>query len=139
MVIAKQPKIIKGTALMYRTHHAGRVQQKRLHHHAANNDAYSFFNLLTSPELLDTVESLLPEHRERLFPPTETLSMFLAQAMSADRSCQNAVNDAAIKRLLGRLPLCILALARSACAPGGWNNGEPAGYSCQPIDLSPTE
>ena len=102
---------------MNRTHHAGRVQQKRLHHHAANNDAYSFFNLLTSPELLDTVESLLPEHRERLFPPTETLSMFLAQAMSADRSCQNAVNDAAIKRLLGRLPATFFAPERRLRTP----------------------
>jgi len=91
---------------MYRTHHARRVQQKRLQQHAANNDSYSFFNLLTGPELLDTVESLLPDHRERLFPPTETLAMFLAQAMSADRSCQNAVNDASIKRLIGGLPLC---------------------------------
>jgi hypothetical protein len=26
--------------------------------------------------------------------------MFLAQAMSADRACQNAVNDAAIKRMM---------------------------------------
>lgn len=91
---------------MYRTHHARKVQQKRLHHHAANNDSYSFFNLLTGPELLDTVESLLPDHRERLFPPTETLAMFLAQAMSADRSCQNAVNDTAIKRLIGGLSVC---------------------------------
>lgn len=50
------------------------------------------------PELLKRVESLLPAHRERLFPPTETLSMFLAQAMNADRSCQQAVNDLSIKR-----------------------------------------
>lgn len=91
---------------MYRTHRAGIVQQKRIRQHAANNDSYSFFNLLTGPELLDTVESLLPEHRERLFPPTETLSMFLAQAMSADRSCQNAVNNSAIKRLMGGLAIC---------------------------------
>ena len=47
------------------------------------------------------VESLLPDHRERLFPPTETLSMFMAQALSADRSCQKAVNEAAVKRLAG--------------------------------------
>jgi hypothetical protein len=46
---------------------------------------------LTSPELLSTVEELLPEHRERLYPPTETLSMFLAQALNEDRSCQKAV------------------------------------------------
>ncbi len=44
-----------------------------------NSDSLSFFNQLTSPELLDTLEGQLPEHRERLYPPTETLSMFLAQ------------------------------------------------------------
>ncbi len=32
--------------------------------------------------------------------------MFLAQALNEDRSCQYAVNDSAIKRLLGGLPLC---------------------------------
>jgi len=62
--------------------------------------------LLTGPELLSTIEELLPEHRERLFPPTETLSMFLAQALSQDRSCQKAINDAAIKRLVGGLSPC---------------------------------
>ena len=81
-------------------------QQQRVCRHAANSDSYAFFNLLTGPELLEPVEALLPEHRERLFPPTETLSMFLAQAMSADRSCQQAVNEAAIKRLNGGLPQC---------------------------------
>ncbi len=81
-------------------------QQKRVSCHAANSDSYTFFNILTGPEFLDQVDSLLPEHRERLFPPTETLSMFLAQAMSADRSCQSVVDDAAIKRLMGGLPNC---------------------------------
>jgi hypothetical protein len=81
-------------------------QQQRIHQHVASSDSYAFFNLLTGPELLNEVESLLPAHRERLFPPTETLSMFLSQAMSADRSCQQAVDEAAIKRLTGGLPLC---------------------------------
>ncbi len=81
-------------------------QQRRVHRRAVNSDSYAFFNLLTGPELLDRVESLLPDHRERLFPPTETLSMFLAQALSADRSCQRAVNENAIKRLAGGLPGC---------------------------------
>jgi hypothetical protein len=48
--------------------------------------------VLTSDALLDKVEELLPEHRERLYPPTETLSMFLAQAMSAP------ANTSSIKR-----------------------------------------
>lgn len=81
-------------------------QQQRVYRRAAHSDSYDFFNLLTGPDFLDQVESLLPEHRERLFPPTETLSMFLAQAMSADCSCQKAVDEAAIKRLTGGLPAC---------------------------------
>ena len=91
---------------MHPNQRAGLHQQKRIRRHVSNSDSYAFFNVLTGPELLGQVESLLPEHRERLFPPTETLSMFLSQAMSADRSCQQAVDEAAIKRLAGGLPRC---------------------------------
>lgn len=82
-----------------------RIKKKNIRDHAQNSDSFCFFNLLTSDDLLETVECLLPEHRERDFPPTETLSMFLAQSMSGDRSCQKAVNEAAIKRLTHGLPL----------------------------------
>jgi hypothetical protein len=61
------------------------------------------FNLLTSPQLFERVEELLPEHRERLFPPTETLSMFLAQSLSSDGSCRQVVNDAMVKRVISGL------------------------------------
>jgi DDE family transposase len=91
---------------MHPSHCTCAVQQRRVRHQAANTDSYAFFNLLTGPRLLEQVEAVLPEHRERLFPPTETLSMFLAQALSADRSCQQAVNDTAVKRLVGGLPRC---------------------------------
>jgi hypothetical protein len=64
----------------------------------ARSGAVDFFNLLTSPELLEITETLQPEHRERLYPPTVTLSMFLGQSLHADRSCQNAVNGWAIQR-----------------------------------------
>lgn len=84
-----------------------RHKQQRIRAVATNCDSYSFFNLLTGPEMLSMVEELLPEeHRERQFPPTETLSMFLAQAMSEDRSCQKAVNDAAVKRVVSGLSPC---------------------------------
>jgi hypothetical protein len=85
---------------------AARAQQRRIRSHVRNSDAYSFFNLLTGPGLFNAVESLLPPHRERRFPPTETLSMFLAQALSADRSCQNAVDGAAVKRLAAGMAPC---------------------------------
>ena len=48
-----------------------------------------FFNLLTGDALSEQVEILLPSHRERLFPPTETLAIFCAQALNADRSSQH--------------------------------------------------
>ena len=60
--------------------------------------AVDFFNLLTGPELLETTESHLPEHRERLYPPTVALSMFMRQALNADGSCQKAVNGWAAQR-----------------------------------------
>lgn len=90
---------------MHRTTTSIRHQQHRLSTYRANCDSYHYFNLLTSKTLLDLVETLLPEHRERLYPPTETLSMFLAQAMSADRSCQSIVNQATVQRLVGGLSI----------------------------------
>jgi hypothetical protein len=57
-----------------------------------------FFNVLTGPDLLERTDAYLPAHRERLYPPTVTLSMFMKQALSADRSCQRAVNAWAAQR-----------------------------------------
>ncbi len=54
-------------------------QQQHVRERTRHGDAYVFFNLLAGPELLDEVESLLPELRGRLFPPAEVLSMFMAQ------------------------------------------------------------
>ncbi len=53
-------------------------QQHLLAHQAHNTNAYTFFNILTSPQLLDIVEQQQPVHRERLYTPTTTLSLFLA-------------------------------------------------------------
>ena len=88
------------------SHQPALEQQRRVRHRVQQVDAYAFFNVLTGPQMLDGLEELLPVHRERLFPPTETLSMFLAQVLAADGSCQQAVDDAAVKRVLGSLPRC---------------------------------
>jgi hypothetical protein len=88
---------------MHTTFLRNRQQQKRINTHKSTANSFSFFNLLTSDSLLGKLEALLPEHRERLYPPTETLSMFLAQTMSPDRSCQNIVNQAAINKIAGGL------------------------------------
>jgi hypothetical protein len=73
---------------------------------ARSTEAVEFFNLLTSPELLQTTEALLPEHRERLYPPTVTLSMFMRQVLEADGSCQKAVNGWAAQRAADGLGAC---------------------------------
>lgn len=78
-------------------------QQSRVRHHAVNADADTLFNLLTGPRRLERVEALLPPQRERLFPPTQTLSMFVAQALSGDGSCRQVVNDALVKRMIADL------------------------------------
>ena len=66
--------------------------QSRIEGRAQRLEAVDFFNALTGPELLGKTEALLPEHREREYPPTVALAMFLKQALSQDRSCQRAVN-----------------------------------------------
>lgn len=67
-------------------------QADRVRGRARCSAALEFFNVLTGPELLQVTEAALPEHRERLYPPTVTLAMFVRQALAADPSCQRAVN-----------------------------------------------
>lgn len=97
---------------MHQNNDRSRQQQRRLAKQVQTVDANHFFNLLTSPQLLEVVEALLPEYRERDYPPTACLAMFLGQVLSADGSCQNTVNTAIVNRLLGGLP------ARSANTGG---------------------
>ena len=78
-----------------------------------------FFNLLTGPKLLQVLEEHLPEHRERMYPPTATLAMFLGQVLSTDKSCQNAVNEAQVNRLLRGLPLQGRAKTNAYCMARG--------------------
>ncbi len=84
-------------------------QQKRVKTQVANGDTYAFVNLLTGPEFLDQVESLLPDHRERLFPPTETLSMFLAQAMSHVKRGRIYFSNLQISHPSAAIPLLLVS------------------------------
>ena len=78
-------------------HHS---QKKKLHHYAKNTDAVHFLDLLSNEELAATFENNIPEHRERIYTPIKTLSMFLAQALNEDLSCSKAVNDMIIHSLM---------------------------------------
>ena len=92
---------------MNRTAPSGLHQRRRsIERRSKSTKAVEFFNVLTSPELLETTEALLPEHRERLYPPTVTLSMFMRQVLEADGSCQKAVNGWAAQRAADGLRAC---------------------------------
>ena len=68
-------------------------QQQSFRKLQAQADANLFFNALTDEGMFEKIESLLPEYRERVYTPTDTLSIFLSQALNADRSCQHAVDE----------------------------------------------
>lgn len=72
--------------------------RERIHRDVQRQCAVDFFNILTGPQLLELTDAYLPEHRERLYPPTVTLSMFIKQVLEADGSCQKAVNGWAAQR-----------------------------------------
>ena len=118
--------------------------RKSIGRRARQTDAVEFFNVLTGPELLELTDAHLPEHRERLYSPTVTLSMFMKQALNEDGSCQKVVNGWAAQRVAEglsansirtgsyckarqRLPIeMVMALARasgrmlSLQTPGAW-------------------
>lgn len=91
---ARRPALSHRNAEFISQQHARRIGRK-----AEQIRAVDLFNLLTGPELLQMTDSLLPEHRERLYPPTVALSMFMGQALGEDGSCQKAVDSWAAQRV----------------------------------------
>lgn len=59
------------------THKIRQIQQYSIQSCVNKTYTYSFFNLLTSPQLLDVIEEQLPHHRERLYPPPQRHSLCL--------------------------------------------------------------
>jgi len=79
--------------------------RNRIVHRVRAVESVDFFNVLTGPQLLEKTEACLPEHRERLYPPTVTLSIFMKQVLQDDSSCQKAVNGWAAQRAVDGLSI----------------------------------
>ena len=92
--------------MKHRSHKHAHIQRQRVVRQAQDCTADTFFNVLTSDELLASVDESAGEYRERLYPPAQTLAMFLAQALNADRSCQFAVNQLVVQRTREGLSPC---------------------------------
>jgi len=67
----------------------------------ARLDSNGVLDLVSDTCFADTLRTHLPAHRQRLYPPIETLAMFVSQTLSDDRSCQRVV-DERIARSLAR-------------------------------------
>lgn len=52
-----------------------------------------FLDILKSNRLASIIDRHIPTYRDRIFTPTKTLSMFIKQALSFDRSCTHVVNE----------------------------------------------
>jgi len=68
-------------------------------------DSVGIFNLITDERFFDTLEANLPPHRERHYPPAQTLAMFVSQVLCDDRSCRRAVDDHIACCAAHRLPV----------------------------------
>jgi len=88
---------------------SSRPQRHRIRQRSRAIHSYDFFNMLTAPDLLDVVDEQLPTHRERLFPPTTTLALFMAQTLNADASCQATIDRHVVERVANDLSPCSTA------------------------------
>lgn len=74
------------------------AQKKKFNHLANNTTASTFIDLLNNKRLKFIFEKHYTPHRKRIYTPSTTLSMFLAQTLNEDRSCSKAVNDLIIQQ-----------------------------------------
>ncbi|MHB1084698.1 MAG: IS4 family transposase [Thiobacillus sp.] len=63
------------------------------------NNSEVFDQALGKQELAALASELLTPYRERIYPPLETLRLFVGQALSADRACQDVVGRRLSERI----------------------------------------
>jgi hypothetical protein len=58
-----------------------------------------FDQVLGEREVAAVLSELDTPHRERIYPPLDTLRLFVGQVLSADRACQNVVGRRLSERI----------------------------------------
>lgn len=78
-----------------------RVRQKivMLKRQFLQDDASVFDQALGDQEFAAVVSELLGPHRERAYPPLDTLRLFVGQVLSSDRACQDVVGRRLSERI----------------------------------------
>ena len=59
----------------------------------------TFDRVLSDQEIAKVAGKLVEPHRERLYPPLDTLRLFVGQVLSADRACQDVVGRRLSERI----------------------------------------
>ena len=68
-------------------------------------DTGVFAQVLGDQEIAAVADELVEPHRERIYPPLDTLRLFVGQVLSADRACQDVVGIRLSERVaLGQSP-----------------------------------
>lgn len=85
--------------------HSIQKQRKAQHQKSITGQKSSGYSrrfqaILESSETLGIIEAMQPDYRDRRFPPTVTLGIFLQQALDADGSCQAAIDRVVAQQLL---------------------------------------
>jgi hypothetical protein len=84
---------------------SARKRSHRVHRHVRRqvNRATSriFFEVLQSKVVQKALEELMPDYRERVYPPTVVLAMFLEQVLS-HHSCRAAITEAKFAGLIDK-------------------------------------
>ena len=78
-----------------------RVRQKvlMLKRQFLQGDAGLFDQALGDHEVTAIMSDLVPAHRERIYPPLDTLRLFVGQVLSTDRACQDVVGHRLFERI----------------------------------------
>ena len=78
-----------------------RIRQKvmMLKRQFLQDDADVFGHALGDKEIAAVVSTLETPHRERIYPPLDTLRLFVGQVLSADRACQDVVGRRLSERI----------------------------------------
>ena len=68
-------------------------------------DTGVFAQVIGDQEIAAVADELVEPHRERIYPPLDTLRLFVGQVLSADRACQDVVGRRLSERIAqGQLP-----------------------------------
>ena len=87
-----------------------RIRQKvaMLKQQFLQGDAGVFDQVLGDREIAAVADELVEPHRERIYPPLDTLRLFVGQVLSADRACQDAVGRRLSERVAQGQPVSAL-------------------------------